>query len=90
MESRTMELMILLAGQEWKCRQAYRALLWTQQGRRGWDKLRVALKCVQDHMENTQLVGRCCITRGAETGAQRQPNGVGARFRGRGRMYTYG
>ena len=54
------------------------------------DKLRVALKCVHDHMENTQLVGRCCITRGAETGAQRQPNGVGARFRGRGRMYTYG
>ena len=88
MESRTMELINLLAGQEWKCRQAYRAVLWTQQGSRGRDELRVALKCI--HMENTQLVGSCCITRGAETGAQRQPKGVGARFRGRGHMHIYG
>ena len=63
--------------------------LWTQQGKERVGQIEgVALKCI--HMENTQLVGSCCITRGAETGAQRQPKGVGVRFRGRGHMHMYG
>ena len=61
--------------------------------RRGWDKLREQHWEIQSYVK--QLVGSCCITRGAQPGTLWQPRGVVWRgleggARGRGDMYTYG
>ena len=54
----------------------------------GRGELRAALKPVHDRMGNTQLVGSCCVTQGAETGAQHHPKGVRVRFKREG-TYVY-
>ena len=50
--------------------QMWRADLWTQQGKERAGRIeKVALPYIHYHVEDSQLVGSCCVTQGAQPGA---------------------
>ena len=42
-----------------------------------WEKSNEALTCMHSHAWNTQLVGSCCVTQGAQSSAPWWPRGLG-------------
>ena len=68
MESRKIILMNLFAGQKQRCN-IENGLVDTAGTEEGASIEKVALTYIHDHVSNSWLVGSCCLTLGAQSGA---------------------